>query len=309
MVPPLIHHHQLKGTAAMKAIRNLFLAAALGLAAAFTSLAEAAEIKLAVTDLEGLEQVQREFGAFRDTLAAETGLGVEFYAVSNRTAAVEALTAKQVDFVLTGPAEYVVFKKRTDAVPVVGFSRPDYFAGVIVLASSPYMRPADLKGTKVAFGDVGSTSNHLAPMQALADLGLDPRADIEALHVDRKVAWEALKRGDVAAIGMNYGKFLDARAKEKDLPPGAFRVIARSPDLPNDVLLAGSHVDGATVEKVRTAFTSASDKLIAAILTGKDNQKYLGMTFLAGIKDSDYNYVRSMYATIGYPQYAEFVGN
>ena len=290
-------------------LKRLFAAAAFAAVAAFSSFASAADVKLAVTDLEGLEQLQREFGAFRDTLSAESGLKVEFFPVSNRTAAVEALASKQIDFVLTGPAEYVVFKKRTDAVPVVGFSRPDYFSGVIVLADSPYMRPTDLKGKKVAFGDVGSTSNHLAPMQALADFGLDPRADIEALHVDRKVAWEALKRGDVAAIGMNYGKFLDARDKEKDLPPGAFRVIARSPDLPNDMLLAGSHVEAATIEKMRQAFTKASDKLIAAILTGEDNQKYKGMAFLPSIKDSDYNYVRSMYATIGYPQYAEFVGN
>ncbi len=293
----------------MRSLKRMVLAAAFAIAGAISSLAHAAEIKLAVTDLEGLEQLQREFGAFRDTLAVETGLGIEFYPVSNRTAAVEALASKQIDFVLTGPAEYVVFKKRTDAIPVVGLSRPDYFAGIIVLADSPYVSPKDLKGKKIAFGDVGSTSNHLAPMQALADLGLDPRAEIEAMHVDRKVAWEALKRGDVAAIGMNYGKFLDARAKEKELPPGAFRVIARSPDLPNDMLLAGSHVDAAVIDKMRTAFTSASDKLIAAILTGEDNQKYKGMAFLPGIKDGDYDYVRSMYATIGYPQYAEFVGD
>lgn len=293
----------------MKGLTRFLAAAAFAVVAAMTSLTQAADVKLAVTDLEGLEQLQREFGAFRDTLSAESGLNFTFYPVSNRTAAVEALASKQVDFVITGPAEYVVFKKRTDAVPVIGFSRPDYFAGVIVLADSPYLRPADLKGKKVAFGDVGSTSNHLAPMQALADLGIDPRADIEAMHVDRKIAWEALKRGDVAAIGMNYGKFLDARAKEKDLPPGAFRVIARSPDLPNDMMLAGSHVDAATIEKVRGAFTRASDKLVAAILTGEDNQKYQGMAFLPTIKDGDYNYVRLMYATIGYPQYAEFVGD
>ncbi|MGD9535574.1 MAG: PhnD/SsuA/transferrin family substrate-binding protein [Alphaproteobacteria bacterium] len=293
----------------MKGFKRMLLAAAFVVAAAFTSITQAAEIKLAVTDLEGLEQVQREFGAFKDVLQKETGFDITFYPVSNRTAAVEALSAKKIDFVLTGPAEYVVFKKRSDAAPIVGFSRPDYFAGIIVLADSPYMRVKDLKGQKVAFGDVGSTSNHLAPMQALADLGIDPRVDIEALHVDRKVAWEGLKRGDVAAIGINYGKFLELRDKEADLPPGAFRVIARSPDLPNDMLLAGSHVSAETVETVRKAFVDASDALVAAILTGEDNQKYKGMKFLAGIEDKDYDYVRSMYATIGYPQYAEFVGD
>ena len=44
-----------------------------------------------------------------------TGYEIEFTAVTSRTAAVEAMRAKQVDFVLTGPAEYVVFKKRSEA--------------------------------------------------------------------------------------------------------------------------------------------------------------------------------------------------
>jgi len=33
------------------------------------------------------------------------------------------------------------------------------------------------------------------------------------------------------------------------------------------------------------------------------------MRFISNIKDSDYNYVRSMYATIGYPEYSDFVGD
>lgn len=266
-------------------------------------------IRLAVTDLEGLEELQREFGEFRQVLSEKTGYEFEFYPVPSRTAGVEALASEKIDFVLTGPAEYVVFRKRTEAYPVVGFSRPDYFSGIVVLSDSGINTVQDLKGKKVAFGDVGSTSNHLAPMQVLADYGIDPRKDIEAMHVDKNVAWEALKRGDIAAVGMNMGKFSLQRAKEKDLEPGAFRVIARGPDLPNDVLLVGTHVDKEVVEKVRQTFVDHSKVLIQAVLVGQDNEKYKGMKFLPNIQDADYNYVRSMYATIGYPAYAQFVGN
>jgi phosphonate transport system substrate-binding protein len=266
-------------------------------------------IRLAVTDLEGLEELQREFGKFQEKLSELTGLEFKFFPVSSRTAAAEALKAKKVDFVLTGPAEYVVMRQRTNAEPIVGFGRPDYFAGIIVLADSGINTVKDLAGKMVAFGDVGSTSNHLAPMQVIADYGLDPRSELKIQHVHRNVAWEGLKRGDVDAIGMNYGKFIGLRSKEKGLEPGAFKVIARGPDLPNDVLMVAPHVDQDVVEKVRNAFTDHSKELIAAILVGEDNQKYRGMKFLPQIKDSDYNYVRSMYATIGYPKYAEFVGD
>jgi phosphonate transport system substrate-binding protein len=62
------------------------------------------------------------------------------------------------------------------------------------------------------------------------------------------------------------------------------------------------------VDKMRVAFTENAPALIGAILKGEDTQKYQGMHFLAAIEDKDYDYVRSMYATIGHPQYAEFVG-
>ncbi len=264
--------------------------------------------KLAVTDLEGMEELQREFGKFRDVLSEKSGYGFELFPVNNRTAAVEALKAKRVDFVITGPAEYVVFRKRTEAVPVVGFSRPDYFASIIVMADSGIASLQDLKGRKVAFGDVGSTSKHLAPMQIFSDNGVNPLKDLSAVYVDQKVGWNSLKRGDVAALGTTNDKFLSMRGKD-ELPAGSFIVLGRSRDLPSDILLAGSHVDPAVAAKLREVFAKDAEVLVQAILSGEDNQKYKGMKFLTSVKDADYNYVRSMYKTIGYPQYSDFVGN
>lgn len=275
------------------------------------SATQAETVKLAVTDLVGLEELQREFGAFKDTLSNATGYDIEFQPVTNRTAAVEALRFNQVDFVLTGPAEYVVMQKRAKAKIVAGFSRPDYFAVIIAMAEGPYNSVADLKGSKIGLGSVGSTSKHLGPIQALADAGLNPLKDVDMVHTKMPILWQSLKKGDVSAIGINHLKFLSLRDKEMKkggLPPGAFRVIARGPDLPNDVLMAGSHVTDKMVKTMRNAFVSHSDQLVAAILTGEDNQKYSGMRFITGLKDSDYNYVRSMYATAGYPEYSDFIG-
>jgi len=278
----------------------------------FASLANAKTVKLAVTDLVGLEELQREFGAFKETLSKATGYDIEFLPVTNRTAAVEALRFNKVDFVLTGPAEYVVMQKRAKAKIVAGFSRPDYFAVIITMADSLYTNVASLKGAKIGLGSVGSTSKHLGPIQALADAGLNPSKDVDIINTKVPVLWESLKKGDVAAIGINHLKFISLRNKEMEkggLQPGEFRVVARGPDLPNDVLMAGSHVSDKMLNTMKNAFVNHSDELIAAILTGEDNQKYSGMRFLTGIKDSDYNYVRLMYATAGYPEYSDFIGD
>lgn len=270
-------------------------------------MAEKATLRLAVTDVEGLEMLQREFGTFKDLLGEKLGMEVKLYPVPNRTAAVEAVKSKNVDFVLTGPAEYVVFKQLTGSEPLIGFSRPDYFCSVIVLSDSGINTVKDLRGKKIAIGSVGSTSKHLAPIQILADNGLAPLKDVEVLHTSVDLGWQSLKRGDVAAWGMTTDKFNKLRDKDKEMAPGAFKVIARGPDLPNDVLLAAPHVDKTTVAKVKQIFTENSEELVKAILTGEDNKKYKGMKFIPSIKDEDYNYVRSMYITIGHPKFAAFV--
>lgn len=280
--------------------------AVLGLTAMAFSV-QAQTLRLAVTDIVGMENLQREYAGFQKILSEKSGLKVELFPVPNRTAAVEALNAKKIDLVLTGPAEYVVFKKRTDAKLVVGFSRPEYYGSVVTLVGSGVDGVEDLKGKKVALGDVGSTSRHLSPVQVLADLGLKPGQDVQIVHVNRNVGVEAMKRGDVAAIGINR---TDPPGLSKRHPDVVFKVIARGRDLPNDVLLAGTHVPDATVAQMKKVFTENSDALIAAVLLGPDeNQKFQGMKFIPSIADADYNYVRKMYATIGQPQYASFVGN
>ena len=279
-------------------------AAAFAAAAAVPAAAET--VRFAVTDIEGAEALQQEFGAVEARLEALTGLEVELFPVSSRTAAVEALRADQVEFVLTGPAEYVVVKELTDARIVVGWQRPDYFAQVVALADGPIRRVGDLEGKIVTFGSVGSTSQHLGPAQALADLGLMPGEDYEARIISRNVAVEAMIRGDVAAVGMNFGHL---RRIREAFPDTAFTVVARGRDLPNDILVARADVPEAVFEAVRSAFLEHGAEMMEAVLEGEDNQKYRGGFFLATIEDADYDYVRDMYRTIGIDGFGTFVGD
>lgn len=293
----------------MEFLKRIGLAAALFACLIPTAWAES--VTLAVTDVGGMKKLQGAFGAFKEALSKAIGQEIEFLPVETHTMALEALRAKKVDFVLTGPAEYVVIHKQTKARIVVGLSRPDYFATIVTLTNSPYHSVQDLKGSKVGLGDAGSTSKHLGPLQALADAGLDPLKDTKIVNLDTRALWDALKRREVSAIGMNNANFITARKLEKKmggLQPDAFRVIARGPILPSDVLVAGAHVDGKEVEKVRNAISAHSDEFIAAILSGRGNKKYRGMRFITRLNDSDYNYVRSMYVTAGYPEYDKFIG-
>ena len=264
-------------------------------------------IRLGVTDVEGLEALQRDFGPFKATLEKATGFKVEFFPVPGRTAAVEAMAAKQLDFVLTGPAEYVVFRARTNAQPIAALTRPDYFSQIVVMADGPIKTLADIKGKKVSFGEIGSTSQHLGPAQVLMDNGLTYGRDYEPIFVKRNVAIEALKRGDIAAVGMNLSHLQVIRRAN---PNVALRVLGRGRDLPDDIVLASPDVPADVLKKTRDAFLASSSELMKAITSAKgDNEKYIGGMFLPNVTDKDYDLVRGMYRAVGIGEFTKFIGN
>lgn len=289
-----------------KFVKNGLLAFS-AIAASFSVQAET--IKLAITDLVGLEELQREFGPFKKELERVTGMSIEFLPVTNRTAGLEALRFKKVDFVLAGPAEYVVMEKRAKASVVTGLYRPNYYSQIVVKADSPYFTLNDLKGKQVGMGSVGSTSRHLGPVQLFANASIDPLNDFKVTHTNLRLAWEGLKRGDLDAIGMGRSDLESFLEKEPEDQKNAYRVLARGGDLPNDLLMAGEHVPAQVVEKMRNAIGENSDALIASIAKGTDHVKrYNGMRFLIQITDKDYDPVRAMYRVAGYPEYSDFIG-
>ena len=288
-------------------LKKCVAAATFAIAALLAPVAQASEtLRFAVTDVDGLESLQREFGPFQKKFEALSGLKVQFFGVSGRTAAVEAMAANQVDFVLTGPAEYVVFAARTKAQPVVTWQRPDYFSHLIVLEDGPIKTPADLKGKKVSFHEIGSTSRHLAPAALLSDAGLSYGRDYEPVFVKVNVGLEALRRGDLAALGANRA---DIAGAAKRLPDLKIKVLMRSQELPDDVLIASPSVSPAVVEKVRKVFVEHGAEMMAAVLATEANQKYAGGTFKPGVTDRDFDQVRAMYRAAGITAFDKFIGN
>lgn len=277
---------------------------AFGLMAA-TAAAAQDTIRFAVTDIDGLEALQREMGPFKDAFETASGLKVEFFPVSGRTVAVEAMAADQVDFVLTGPAEYVVFNARLNAQPVVTWVRPDYYSTLVVLDASPAQSPADLKGQKISFGEIGSTSQHLGPVTLMSEAGLTYATDYEPVFLNRNVAVEALISGDIGAIGLNR-THIDSITKK--FPDQKFRTLAKGIDLPADVLLVSPKVAPEVVEAVRKTFTEQGDTLLAALTSTEENAKYIGGSFGADVTDADYDVIRKMFANVGVTEFTEFVG-
>ncbi|MES2542682.1 MAG: PhnD/SsuA/transferrin family substrate-binding protein [Pseudomonadota bacterium] len=287
-------------------MKPLLASGLIALALATAPAASAQEtIRFAVTDIDGMEALQREMGPFKAAFEAASGLTVEFFPVSGRTVAVEAMAADQIDFVLTGPAEYVVFNARLDAQPVVTWVRPDYYSTVVVLEDSPVRTPEDLKGQMISFGEIGSTSQHLGPVDLLAKAGLTYAVDYQPVFLNRNVAVEALIKGEIAGIGLNR-THIDSITEK--FPDQKFRVLVKGEQLPDDILLASPKVAPEVVDTVRKTFADNNDAILAALTSTEENAKYVGGKFNASVTNSDYDVVRKMFENIGITEFTEFVG-
>ncbi len=262
-------------------------------------------LRLAVTDVQGLEELQRDYGVFRDELEATLGRKVEFFPVADRAAAAVALQSEQVDIVFTGPAEYVVINAKTQAVPFLAITRPNYFSVIAVRADSGITNAEQLKGLQLSMSDIGSTSGHLGPSQILVDQGLDPQNDLEVLMLG-DAELQALKNADVKAWGgsyIDYERFLEAEgAQESDYP-----ILFRGETLPSDVLIASKNIDPSVVEEITEKMLANEAALIAAITSIEANKKFIGSELVA-VEDSDYDSIREAYKAIGVDEFTDFVG-
>lgn len=190
-------------------------------------------------------------------LAGHLGRGlarpVEFVLAPTQRAASALLSQGKVDLAwLPG----VAFARLTRGFPAVALARAvrggrtTHAGELVVLAASAVRRVEDLKGCRLAYVAPDSGSGFLAANQLLLDAGLTPGGDLAAtiFTYGHLGSLKALAAGacDAAAVfegatGVHAGSF----------PPGTFRSIGRSRELPNDVVACARDLEAGQQERLR----------------------------------------------------------
>jgi phosphonate transport system substrate-binding protein len=245
-----------------------------------------------VTDIVGREELEANYSELRAALATALATEVEFVPVDDPISGAVLLKEGQIDLALAGPSEYVVIQARTNAVPVVGITRPNYRSVLATKTDSAIQAIADLQGKTLALSDVGSTSGHLGPIAMLIEAGLDPQHDltVQMLGDDGSIA--ALQSGQVEAWG---GSFTDYEDMSQDAPD-QFVILHTGPLLPSDIFMAGSHLPADVVTAIQAKMLANETALTTAIATHE--RKYDGST-LKVTQDQDYDPIRAAYIAIG----------
>ena len=253
------------------------------------------KLRLTVTDLKSLKELERYYGSFRTSLEQILEKPIEFVPVENFMAAAPALQLDRVDLVIAGPSEYVVLKARTNAIPAIAITRPNYHSILCVRSDSPIASVEELKGKTIAMWEIGSTSGHLGPTKLLMDANLNPQSDV-TIRMLKRQGLEALNEGEVDAWGgtfLRYKSFLESQG----LSESDFRILVQSLPLPNDLLMVNSLLPADFIESIGSRVLEHQDEILKSLLLA-DDRKYEGASLVAA-NDSDYDLIRDVYRALG----------
>lgn len=169
-------------------------------------------------------------------LTESTGMRFELNVTQSYSAAVEALCNGTADLAFVGPATYLQAHGRHCAdllATGVRDGRAQYYSGIFVRKDAPYRTIADLRGSRMAFGDINSTSSFIMPVAMLLDAGIDPAHDLAEARLtgSHPNNLAALASARVDAVAMSFDSF--DRALQAGLPGlDSVRVLARSEPMP-----------------------------------------------------------------------------
>ena len=254
------------------------------------------QLRFAVTDLSGIDELKENYEAFRVALEEITNIPVSFYPVPNYSAAAPALLANALDLAFAGPSEYLLLRARAQAEPLVTLTRQNYHSMIMVRTDSGIQALTDLKGKTIAMRTEGSTAGHIFPIKLLMDAGLNPDTDFKIKMLNRD-ACKALMTGEVDAWTDSYDRYVEF-VEEPGFAGKEITVIKQGDCLPGDVFVANPSLGKAFTQELRSLMLTHQETLINAITSAKANDKYIQST-VAVAQDSDYDTMRSVYRAIG----------
>ena len=207
---------------------------------------------------------KKDFQPIFGAIGQATGLTFDIKVGQSYSAVIEAMCNGAADIAWYGPASYLQAKARGCsellALAVRNGESVDY-SGIFARTDTGINSIADLKGKRIALGDVNSTSSFAVPVAMMLAAGVDPTRQAGAINMAGSHAnvLKALAEGLVDAGGASFDSFEKA-VNAKALDSSKVKVIAKSTPIPYPPLAIHPKVSDGVKAKLRDAFNNI-DKL------------------------------------------------
>jgi phosphonate transport system substrate-binding protein len=269
---------------------------------------EALPLRIGFNGGESPGIIRLKANAFAAFLEERSGLRCQPVIEGSYSLLIRAIAEGRVDFAFLSPLGYVTAAQVADAEILLKCERggqPYYWSVILVRRDSGLHSLGDLKGKRIAFTHLGSTSGYVVPLSALLAEGIDPdRFFGEIVYAGgHSAVIRAILAGEVEA-GATFADDPEGRegawtAEEFIAATEAAKLVPIyfSPPIPGDTFTVTARMresQAALVEQVRTVLLamgqSNAGRLILGDLYSIDN--------LIPGQDADYDVVRAAFAAV-----------
>ena len=272
--------------------RRLMVLVALGLCLSSPPLRAAQPVRIGMVPDAGAAQVSiEEKEPLRQYLSRAIGQPVELIIPTSYNATIEGLGNRSLDFGYFGGLSYCKAHERFAVIPLVqrDIDR-DFHALLITQANSSIHELRDLKGKRMAFGDINSTSGHMFAVKAMLEVGVDPEKDLkwQRFTGSHAATMQAVASGaaDAGSVDQTVYKAMIADGK---IDGSKLRVFYTTPPFPDYVWSARKDIDPALQARFAAAFFNldpARDATVLKILRAQhyvraDDAEYVEMRRVA----------------------------
>ncbi len=203
---------------------------------------------------------RKDFQPIFSAISQSTGLNFDIKVGQSYSAVVEAMCSGAADIAWYGPASYLQAKGRGCAellALAVRNGESVYYSGIFARIEANVNSIRDLKGKKIALGDINSTSSFNVPVAMMLSSGFDPARDAGVINMAGTHAnvLKALAEGLVDAGGASFDSFEKA-VNAKAIDPSKIKVLAKSAPIPYPPLAVHPAVSSAVKAKLRDAFNN-----------------------------------------------------
>ena len=232
-------------------------------------------------------EIHKRFSLLAEYLSKELGRPMTIHIENTYESHVNAVGTGEVDIAFMGPASYIKLTQKYGKRPLLAAFETKggrTFRGVIVVRKdSPIKTLSQLRGKKVAFGDVNSTMSYLVPRSMLLEAAID-------LNQLGKI--DFVGNHENIALGVLSGSF-DAGALKEDVfkqyEQEGLRALAVSDPMPDHLFVARAGLPEDVVRKITKSLLSLKDT--------EDGRRILGslqntLIALVPARDEDYDPLR-----------------
>ncbi len=207
---------------------------------------------------------RRDFQPIFGAIGQATGLAFDIKVGQSYSAVVEAMCNGAADIAWFGPATYLQARSRGCAellALAVRNGESVYHSGIFARVDSGINSIADLRGKRIALGDVNSTSSFNVPVAMMIAAGVDPARQAGTINLAGSHAnvLKALAEGLVDAGGASFDSF-ERAVNNKVVDPSRVKIVAKSAPIPYPPLAVHPRVGDGVKARLRDAF-SRVDKL------------------------------------------------